>query len=201
MLTWSNEKNPQYLLADDPTQQKTPEPEPIRMGRDTVLQWMQLCVDANAIKLQETENSKMLSLGSDHKPAWIATSYLYESYLATCRQQGTWYPVNEIFFGMVLTKILGPSCRSTTTPEDLAKIMFGQEKRARRPYGHYIPSSEKWQGLLDARLRIPKQTKAPKPSGLISGADGRAGCPDHPINQKTRLIVCLAPTGESSSML
>jgi len=172
MLTWSNEKNPRYLLADDPTQQKTPEPEPIRMGRDTVLQWMQLCVDANAIKLQETENSKMLSLGSDHKPAWIATSYLYESYLATCRQQGTWYPVNEIFFGMVLTKILGPSGRSTTVPEDLAKIMFGQEKRARRPYGHYIPSGEKWQGLLDARLRIPKQTK---PGSCPSSSAGRQG--------------------------
>src|SRR6516165_9017713 len=129
MLTWSNEKNPQYLLADDPAQQKTPEPELIRIGSGTVLQWMQLSIDANAIKLEEAA----LNLGADHKPAWIATSYLYESYLATCRQQGTWYPVNEIFFGMVLTKILGPSCRSTTTPEDLAKIMFGQEKRARRP--------------------------------------------------------------------
>jgi hypothetical protein len=173
MLTWSNEKNPQYLLADDPTQQKTPEPEPVWMGRDTVLQWMQLCINANAIKLEkEAENPKVLNLGSDHKPAWIATSYLYQSYLATCRQQGTWYPVNEIFFGMVLTKILGPSGRSTTVPEDLAKIMFGQEKRARRPYGHYIPSSEKWQGLLDARLRIPKQTKPPKLSGLISGEAG-----------------------------
>ena len=127
MLTWSNEKNPQYLLADDPTQQKTSEPEPVWMGRDTVLQWMQLCINANAIKLEkEAENPKVLNLGSDHKPAWIATSYLYQSYLATCRQQGTWYPVNEIFFGRVLTKMLGPSCRSTTVPEDLAEIMFGQ---------------------------------------------------------------------------
>jgi hypothetical protein len=150
---------------------RTP-PEKILIGRDTVLQWMQLCIDADAIKLEETENSKALNLGSDHKPAWIATSYLYESYLAACRQQGTWYPVNKIFFGMVLTKILGPSCRSTTVPEDLAKIMFGQEKRARRPYGHYIPIGEKWRGLLDARLRIPKQTKPPKLSGLISGEAG-----------------------------
>src|SRR5262249_50811322 len=142
MLTWSNEKNPQYLLADD-LQSGKPEPEIIRIGRETILRWMQLCIDTNAIKLEEAKNSKALNLGSDHKPAWIATSYLYKSYLTTCRQQGTWYPVNEIFFGMVLTKILGPSCRSTTMPEDLAKIMFGQEKRARRPYGHYIPSGEK----------------------------------------------------------
>jgi len=43
---------------------------------------------------------------------------------------------------------------------DQAKnIMFGQGKRPRRPYGHYIPSGKKRQGLLDARLYIPKQTK------------------------------------------
>jgi hypothetical protein len=41
----------------------------------------------------------------------------------------------------------------------LAKIMFGQGKRPRRPYGHYIPNGKKWQGLLDARLVIPKRTK------------------------------------------
>src|SRR5262245_41261235 len=173
MPTESNEKNPQYLFADDPAQQKTPEPEPIQTGRDTVLQWMQLCVHANAIKLEETENSKTLSLGSDHEPAWIATSYLYEAYRATCRQQG-WYPVNDQFFGMVLTRILGPAVRLlvTAVPDDLAEIMFGQEKRPRRPWGHHIPSGEKWQGLLDARLRIPKQTKPPKLSGLISGEAG-----------------------------
>src|SRR5262245_46639069 len=73
MLTWNNEKNPQYLLADDLAQQKTPEPELIRIGRGTVLQWMQLSIDANAIKLEEAA----LNLGADHKPAWIATSYLW----------------------------------------------------------------------------------------------------------------------------
>jgi hypothetical protein len=70
------------------------EPRKILMGGDTILEWMQLCIDADAIKLEkEAENSRALNLGSDHKPAWIATHYLYESYLATCRQQGTWYPV------------------------------------------------------------------------------------------------------------
>ena len=154
MLTWSNEKNPQYLLADDPAQQKTPEPEPIRMGRETVLQWMQLCIDADAIKLEEAENSKALNLGSDHEPAWIATDYLYESYRAACRQQGTWYPVHKHFFGRVLTKMLGPCCRSTTAPEDLTEIMFGQGKHPSRPYGHLIPNGKIWQGLLDARLYV-----------------------------------------------
>ena len=159
MLTWSNEKNPQYLLADDPAQQKAPEPKPIRTGRDTVLQWMQLCINDNAIKVEETENSKALNLGSDHEPAWIATSYLYESYLATCRRQGRWYPVHKHCFGRVLTKMLGPCCRSTTVPEDLVEVMFGQGKQPRRPYGHFIPSGKIWQGLLDARLFIPKPTR------------------------------------------
>ena len=170
MLTRNNEKNPHYLFADDPAQQKTPEPEPIRTGRDTVLQWMQLCIGVDGIKLEETENSKMLSLGSDHKPAWIATSYLYESYRATCRQQGRWYPVNKQFFGMVLTGILGRAGRLlvTAVPEDLAEKMFGQGKRPRRPWGHYIPSSENWQGLLDARLCISSQIKPPKMTRLIS---------------------------------
>ena len=153
-------------------------PERIRTGKDTVVRWMQLCIDADAIKLEkEAENSRALNLGSDHKPAWIATHYLYELYLATCRQQGTWYPVNEVLFGLLLTKMLGPSCRATAVPEDLTKIMFGQGKRPRRPYGHYIPSGEKWQGLLDARLYIPKQTKPPKLTrlhqrGAASGLSG-----------------------------
>ena len=153
---------------DDPEKEQL-EPERIRMGRDTVLQWMQLCIDADAIKLEEAENSKALSLGSDHKPAWIATCFLYESYLATCRQQDTWYPVNNRFFGRVLTKMLGPCCRSTIVPEDLAKIMFGQGKHPHRPYGHLIPSGKIWQGLLDARLRISTQIKAPKPTRLTRG--------------------------------
>jgi hypothetical protein len=157
----TNDDNKPSFFAryiDSPKEERL-EPERIRIGRDTVLQWMQLCIDTDAIKLEEAENSKALNLGSDHKPAWIATSYLYQSYLATCRQQGTWYPVNEIFFGRVLTKMLGPCCRSTTVPENPAEIMFGQGKRPYRPYGHFIPSGKIWQGLLEARLCISTQIR------------------------------------------
>jgi hypothetical protein len=150
-------------------EQERLEPKKILMGRDTVLRWMQLCIDADAIKLEkEVENSRVINLGPDHKPVWIATDYLYESYLATCGQQGTWYPVHKHFFGRVLTKVLGPCCRSTTVPEDLAEIMFGQGKRPSRPYGHFIPSSEIWLGLLDARLCISTQIKPPKATRLTS---------------------------------
>jgi hypothetical protein len=48
------------------------EPEKILIGKDTVRQWMQLCIDADAIKLEETENPRAIKLGSDHKPAWVA---------------------------------------------------------------------------------------------------------------------------------
>jgi hypothetical protein len=132
-----------------------PRLEKIWTGRETVLRWMQVCIDADAIQL----GSKSLSLGSDHVPTWIATDYLYESYRAACRQQGTWYPVDKRCFGRVLTKVLGPGHRSTTTPEDLAEIMFGPENRPRRPWGHFVPSGKIWQGLLDARLYIPKQAR------------------------------------------
>jgi hypothetical protein len=147
------------------------------------LQWMQMCIDADAIKIEGAENPKTISLGSGHKPTWIATDYLYESYLATCRQQGTWYPVNKQFFGIVLTPILGPCHRSllTAVPEDLAEIMLGQGERPYRPWGHFIPSGEIWQELLDARLRIQKQT-IPKLTRLMKAAnkllhDSRVGLP------------------------
>jgi phage/plasmid-associated DNA primase len=153
MSTWSNEENPRYLFADDAGSGPKPETAILRTGRDSVLQWMQLCIKNDAVKIEET---KKLNLGSDHEPAWIATRYLYASYLATCRQQGRAYPVNKELFGMMLTDILGPCQRSTTTPEDLAKTMFG-EKRPRRPLGHLIPNGKTWQELLDARLHIPKQ--------------------------------------------
>jgi hypothetical protein len=42
MSTWSNEKNPHYLFADDPAQQKTPEPEIKQPHRDSekLLDWL-----------------------------------------------------------------------------------------------------------------------------------------------------------------
>src|SRR5437773_204367 len=129
MSTTNGDSKPSFFARyiDGPGKER-PKPEIILTGRDTVLQWMQLCIDANAIKLEEAENSKTINLGSDHKPAWVATDYLYRSYLATCGQQSTWYPVCKDFFGEVLTKMLGPKCRSTTVPKDLMKIMFEQRK-------------------------------------------------------------------------
>jgi hypothetical protein len=153
------------------------EPERIRTGRDTVQQWMLLCIDAGAVKAGDAENPRAINLGSEHEPAWIATDYLYGAYLATCRQQGTWYPVNNRLFGRVLTEILGPAHRSTVVPE----MMFEPGKRPRRPWGHFIPSGERWQELLDARVRIQKQT-LPKLSRLMKVAnkllrDSRVGSP------------------------
>jgi hypothetical protein len=159
------------------TVKEWPEPERVRTGRDTVQQWMLLCIDGGAIKVEEAENPRAINLGSDHEPAWIATDYLYESYLATCKQQEAWYPVNNRLFGRVLTEILGPAHRSTVVPE----IMFEPGKRPRRPWGHFIPSGKIWQELLDARLRIQKQT-IPKLTRLMKVAnkllhDSRVGSP------------------------
>ena len=169
-MTTNDDGKPSFFARyiDSPAEKERLEPKKIRIGKDTVLQWMQLCIDADAIKLEGAENSKALNLGSNHKPAWIATCYLYKSYLATCKQQGTWYPVNYISFSMFLTTIIGPSHRSIPVPEDLSEAMFGKGKRPRRPWGHYIPSGEIWQGLLDARLRITTQIKTPKPTRLTS---------------------------------
>jgi phage/plasmid-associated DNA primase len=179
-MTTNDDNGPSFFARyiNGPEKERL-EPERIRIGRDTVLQWMQLCIDTDAIKLEEAENSKTLNLGSNHKLAWIATDYLYESYLATCRQQSTWYPVNKYFFGKVLTKMLGPKCRSTVVPEDLMEIMFRQGKRPRYPWGHLIPSGKIWQALLDMRLYISTQIKTPKSTRLTSSLphDGRVGSP------------------------
>jgi hypothetical protein len=153
------------------------EPERLRTGRDTVHQWMQLCIDANAIKLTDPETPSAINLGADPKPTWVATRYLYASYRATCEQHGTWYPVNNRLFGRVLTETLGPAHRSIVVPE----IMFGQGERTYRPWGHFIPSAEIWRELLDARLRLPKQT-IPKLTRLMKTAnkllhDSRVGLP------------------------
>jgi hypothetical protein len=151
------------LFGGEPDpEKKWYEPEIIQMGRGTVLQWMQSCVDAGVIKLEETA----LTFGSDHTPVWIATDFLYESYRASCSDLSIWYPVHKHFFGRILSKMLGPAVRLWTTavPEDRAQVMFGQRKRPIRPWGHFVPSSETWQKLLDARLRISPQIRPPRPA-------------------------------------
>jgi hypothetical protein len=42
-------------FIDGPAEKERFKPEKILMGKDTVLQWMQLCIDADAIKV-EAEN-------------------------------------------------------------------------------------------------------------------------------------------------
>jgi hypothetical protein len=75
---------------DGPEKERS-EPERIRTGRDTVQQWMLLCIDAGAIKVEEAENSRAINLGSDHEPAWIATDYSTNPILqhASSRERGT----------------------------------------------------------------------------------------------------------------
>ena len=168
MTTDDNEPSFFARYIEGPKKERL-EPRKILMGKDTVLHWMQTCIDADAIKLEETENPRAIKLGSDHKPAWVAAHYLYKSYLATCRLQGTWYPTNTRLFGRTLTKTLGSSCRSTIVPEDLAIIMFGHRKRPRRPWGYFIPSGAVWQELLAARAVIPKQATPRSRPGAPAG--------------------------------
>lgn len=152
-------------LGDWHPRQKPPTTEgyeEMRMSSDTVLQWLQACVNADAVKLERDGMFKRaIGLGSEHKPTWIATEYLRESYLASCKQQWGRYPVNETVFGKTLTEIFGPSYRGSV-PHGLGETMFEQGKHPRRPYGYGIPNSEKLQELLDTRLGIPKQIKPPE---------------------------------------
>jgi phage/plasmid-associated DNA primase len=109
-----------------------------RMSSDTVLQWMQLCITADEIKLEkEAGYSRSINLNI----GWAATDQLYESYLVACKQQGWRYPANLIVFGRTLSQILGPSYRCSA-PDSLGK----------RPMGYNVPDAEKWQGKLDERL-------------------------------------------------
>ena len=105
-----------------------------RMSADTVSEWAQACIDADAIvghpKLGDFD------LGKPHP-----TENLRQAYTGFCKEQGL-RPVNGQYFGAACTQMFGPR----------TKVSMPNSKR--RPNGYHVPDGSTWQGKVDARLGI-----------------------------------------------
>jgi len=116
-----------------------------RMSSDSVSQWAQACIDADAIVgalrgpygIDETQD-----LGSR-----ISLATLYEAYKGYCKH----HPVDPVSFGRACTAMFGDRKRLNAN-----KQSSGTGKRKRRPWGYDVPTGKKWQERLDARLGIKK---------------------------------------------
>jgi hypothetical protein len=114
-----------------------------RMSGDSVSQWSQACIDADAIigAVGSYGGRPSHDLGQR-----VSTEDLREAYTGYCKQHGL-RAVNEAVFGKACAEMFGPRQR-------LAQQTAGSSKR--RPWGYDIPDGEKWQEKLDARLGIKK---------------------------------------------
>jgi hypothetical protein len=103
-----------------------------RMSGDSVVQWSQACVNADAIVGAQCS----LDLGKR-----ISSKELKDAYAGYCRQHGL-RPVNEEVFGKACTQMFGP------------RIRLSPNNSNRRPWGYDVLDGDKWQEKLNARLGI-----------------------------------------------
>jgi uncharacterized protein DUF5906 len=113
-----------------------------RMSGDSVSQWSQACIDADAIIGERSYGSRP----SHDLGQRISTEELREAYTGYCKQHGL-RAVNEAAFGKACTDMFGPRKR-------LAQQTAGSSKR--RPWGYDVTDGTTWQRKLDARLGIQK---------------------------------------------
>jgi hypothetical protein len=113
-----------------------------RMSGDSISQWAQACIHANAVigagkgpyGLEETHN-----LGTR-----LSSKDLRDAYAGYCKQHGP-RAVNEAVFGKACAEMFGERVRLPATKLD-----------NRRPWGYDVPDDITWQEKLDARLGIKK---------------------------------------------
>jgi hypothetical protein len=97
-----------------------------RMSGDSVSQWSQACINADAVAGD---------LGHRELGQRISSKDLRDSYGGYCRQHGL-RPVNEEVFGKACTQMFGPRTRVSIP------------NTQRRPWGYDVPDGDKWQGKL-----------------------------------------------------
>jgi hypothetical protein len=106
-----------------------------RMTSDSVSQWAQACINADAIIGDQI---------TSYLGTWNATEKLQKAYAGYCRQQGL-RPANETGFGKACVEMFGSRKRHTDDRISHCK---------RRSWGYDVPTGEKWQKKLDKRLGI-----------------------------------------------
>ena len=116
-----------------------------RMSGDSVSQWSQACIEADAI------------VGAGRGPYGTETTHdlgtpisspaLYDAYTGFCKQNSV-RPLGTVVFGKACTDMFGPRSRLRA----LQISTTGNSKR--RPWGYHVPEGNKWQEKVDARLGI-----------------------------------------------
>jgi phage/plasmid-associated DNA primase len=108
-----------------------------RMSGDTVAQWAQACIEADAL----VGGVLSRDLGDA-----ISAQDLREAYQGFCRHSGQ-RPLGTEGFGKACTDMFGPRAR-------LPALQSGGTGNERRPWGYRVPTGKIWQKKLDARLGI-----------------------------------------------
>src|SRR5262249_33799499 len=101
-----------------------------RFSADSISQWSQACIDADALVGGEITRS----LSKCH-----ATNDLYDAYRGHCKT----HPANPVVFGKALTQMFGAPSRQKVGTTATS-----------RPRTYYVPDANTWQQALDRRLGI-----------------------------------------------
>ncbi len=115
-----------------------------RMSGDSVSQWSQACIEADAVI-----GAGRGPYGSDPTHdlgTAIASEALREAYTGFCKQNSLRATSTEAF-GKACTELFGPRRR-------LPALQNGPGHGKRRPWGYHVPAGIKWQRKLDDRLGI-----------------------------------------------
>ena len=152
-----------------------------RMSGDSVSQWSQACIEADAIIGGTSYGARQHDLGGR-----IASKDLREAYTGFCKQHSL-RPANQEVFGKACAEMFGARQRVSTAPMraatqtvedtvapdeadaalDLGAAALTEPRQpvepdpatARgksRPWGYDVPDGETWQGKIDGRLGIKK---------------------------------------------
>jgi Family of unknown function (DUF5906) len=117
-----------------------------RMSGDSVSQWSQACIIADAIVGADQGTYPVIyDLG-----ALISFPDLLKAYTGFCKQNGQ-RAVNTEVFGKACAAMFGPRKRLRAQASTGAAT-----NKPRRPWGYHVPRCAKWQAKLDARLGIGK---------------------------------------------
>ncbi|HUZ31910.1 MAG TPA: primase-helicase family protein [Xanthobacteraceae bacterium] len=115
-----------------------------RMSGDSVSQWSQACIEADAVI-----GAGRGPYGVDVTPDLgtpVSFETLHAAYTGFCRQNSL-RALSPVGFGKACAEMFGPRLR-------LPALQNGPGNGKRRPWGYDVPTGVKWQGKLDDRLGI-----------------------------------------------
>ena len=122
-----------------------------RMSGDSISQWSQACVDADAV-IGAGRGPYGTEITHDLREP-TSTRALRDAYTGFCKQNGL-RTVSMEAFGKGCTDMFGP--RKRLKPEEyITKRPWGPEEyTTKRPWGYDVPNGETWQRKIDERLGI-----------------------------------------------